>query len=89
MGFCVCGEAGKGFAGFEGFAVFGCEAVLVDGFDMSFGAVADVFIELVFWILGANVYHVVVAGNFSDDGGGGDGLELGIGFDTCGDILFE
>ena len=65
------------------------EAVLVDCCDVGLGAVADVLIETVFWILGGEVYHVTVAGDFGDNGGGRDFLELGIGFDTGSDIGFQ
>ena len=40
-------EAREGFAGFERFAVFVGEAVLVDGGSVSFGAIADVLVKMV------------------------------------------
>ena len=80
-------EAGERFAGFEGFAVFFCQAVLIDSGDVRFGTVADVFIEPIFWVVGSEVYHIVVTSNFSDDGGGGDFADFNIGFDEGGGVV--
>lgn len=45
-----CLEIRKGFAGFERFAMFGCESIFVYSSNVGFGAVADVFIEIIFGI---------------------------------------
>ena len=45
-------EAGEGFARFEGLAVLGGETVLINRFDVGFGAVADVLVETVLRIFG-------------------------------------
>ena len=63
-------ESGEGFTGFEGFAVLRSEAVFIDGFDVRFGAVADVFVESVFGVLGGELDHVVISCDFGDDGSG-------------------
>ena len=56
---------------------------------MGFGAVADVLIESVFWVIGGEVYHIAVTGDFGDDGSGGDFFELGVGFNAGGNIVFK
>lgn len=40
------------FAGFKRFTVFWGEPIFIDGFEMRFGSVADVFVELIFWVFG-------------------------------------
>ena len=80
-------KARKGFAGFEGLAVLPSEAVLVNGCDMGFGAVADVLIEAVLRIFGGEIHHIMVTGDFGDDGCGGDFADFIVGFDTCRDIV--
>ncbi len=62
------------------------EAVLIDSFDMSAGAVTDVFIETVVGVFVGKVYHIVVAGDFGDDGSGGDGANFAVGFDESGGV---
>lgn len=62
--------------------MFGGETVLVDCFDMRFGAVADVFIKTVFGKFGGEFNHVVVTGDFGDDGSGRDGFNFGVAFDA-------
>ena len=69
--------------------MFGGEAVFVDSGDVGFGAVANVLIESVFWIVGGEVYHVAVTGDFSNDGSGRNFFELGISFYVSGDVVFE
>ena len=68
--------------------MFVCKAVLVNGRDMGFGAVADVLIEAVLGILGGEIHHIMVAGDFSNDGGGGDFTDFVVGLDTGGDVAF-
>lgn len=68
--------------------MFICKAVLVNGRDMGFGAVADVLVEAVFWIFGGEIRHIMVAGDFSNNGGGGDFTDFIVGFDTGGDVFF-
>ena len=63
------------------------EAVLVNGCDMGFGAVADVFVEAVVWIFGGEIHHIMVTGDFGNDGCGGDFADFIVGFDTCRNIV--
>lgn len=79
-------EAGKRFAGLEGFAVFRCKAILIDGLNVSFSAIADMLVESILWVFGGEVNHVFVTSDFGDDGGSGDGFDLGVGFDKSGDV---
>ena len=65
------------------------EAVLVNGCEMGFGAVADVLVKMIVWVLGGEVDHIVITGDFGDDRGGGDFAYLGIGFDVSGRVFFE
>ena len=83
------GETRKGFAGFEGFAVLGSKAVFVDSFSVSFGAVADVFVEAVVWVFFGKVYHVMVASDFGNDRGGGNFADFGVSFDKGGSVACE
>ncbi len=62
--------------------MFRSEAVLIDSFKVSFSAVADVFIESMFRILGGEFNHVIIAGDFSDYGGGRNGGDFCITFDA-------
>lgn len=82
-------ETGKGFARFERLAMFGGEAMFVDGGDVSFGAVTDMFVEAVVWVFFGEVHHVVVTSDFGDDGSGGNGFEFAVGFDASGDVWGE
>ena len=47
------GEAGEGFAGFVRLAMFGGEAVFIDGGDVGASAVADVLVKTVVGVFGA------------------------------------
>ena len=89
MGFYLGGEAGKRFAGFKRFAMLFCEAVFIDGGNVRFGAIANVLVESILWVFGRKIYHIVVAGNFGDDGGGGDFADFGVGFDAGGGVFGE
>lgn len=82
-----CREKGERLAGFEGFAMFGSNAVFVDSLKMGFGAVTDVLVETVCGIFGRDLSHVVVAGDFSNNGGGGDFADFVVGLDTGGDVF--
>ena len=82
------GEAGKGFARFEGFTMFGCEAVFMNGFDVDFGAVADVFVEAIVWVFSGKINHIVVTGDLGDDGGSRDFTDFRVAFDTGGGVFF-
>lgn len=53
------------------------------------GAVADVFFEAVAGVLFGEVYHVAVAGDFCDDGGGADFFDEKVGFREEGDFVRE
>ena len=77
----VAGFFGEGFAGFEGAAMFGSEAIFFDGFLMFRGAVADVVFEIVFRVLARQFNHVIVAGDFGDDRSGGNFADFVVGFD--------
>ena len=79
-------KTGEGLAGFKRFAMFGGEAVFVDGGEMRFGTIADMLVETVGGVFWCKVDHIVVTGDFGDDGGGGDSFKLCIGFDDGGDI---
>ena len=56
---------------------------------MSLGAVADVFIEIVLRVFISEIDHVVVAGDFGDDGCSGNFADFSIGFDASRDVVFE
>ncbi len=86
MGFGVFCKAGEGFTGFKRFAMFGSETIFVDGGEMGFGTIADMLVETVGGVFWCEVDHIMVTGDFGDDGGGGDSFELCIGFDNGGDI---
>lgn len=79
----------KGLTRFERFAVFIGEAVLVDSCDVGSGAIADMFVEAIVWVLGSKLYHVLVAGNFSDNGSSGDFTDFSIRFYASRNIVFE
>ena len=59
--------------GGEGEAVDGGGAVLGDGGEVLGGAVPFVLGELVGGVVGVLGFHVLVAGDFGEDGGAGDG----------------
>lgn len=88
LGFdCWC-EAGKGFAWFERFAVLWGEAVFIDSIDVSLGAVADMLVESVFGVFFGEINHIVIAGDFGDNGSGRDFANLIVAFDTSGGVFF-
>lgn len=84
-----CCEAGEGFTGLERLAVFWGEAVLIDSIDVSFGAVADVLVEAIFGVFFGKRYHIIVTGDFGDNGGGGDFANFVVTFDAGGGEFFE
>ena len=65
------------------------ETILINSCDVNFGAVANVLVEVVFWVLFREFYHVVVASDFGDDGGGGDGADFIITFDAGRGVFCE
>jgi len=67
--------------GREASAVNGAGAVLFEGGEMLFGAVAFMLGEAIERVLLVQGQHHAVAGNFGDDGGGGDGEAEGIALD--------
>ena len=89
LGFSERLKISKGFAGFKGFAVFWSEAVAVDSFDVSGGAVADVLIETVVGVFGGDLNHIAVASYFGNDGSGGNFADFGVGLDDGRGIGFE
>ena len=53
-------------------SVFGAGAELGEGGAVLGGAVADVFFKTIAGILLGEVNHILIAGNFGDNGGGGN-----------------
>ena len=88
LGFVCWCEFKKGFTWFERFAVLWGEAVFVNGCDVGFGAVADVLVETIFGVFFGKRYHIIVTGDFSDDGSGGDFANLVVTFDAGGSMFF-
>jgi len=82
-------EIRKGFARFKRFTMLGCEAILIDGGDMGFGAVADVLVKTIVGIFGSEVFHILVTGDFGDDGSGGNLADESVGFDAGSDVRCE
>lgn len=66
--------------------MLGRKAILIDGLNVSFSAIADMLVESILWVFGGEVDHVFVTSDFGDDGGGGDGFDFGVGFDKSGDV---
>ena len=89
MGFLFWAKTGKGFARLERFAMLGGETVFINSLGMNFGAVADVFIEVVVGVFFSEFNHVTITGNFGNDRGGGDFTNLRIGFDKGGSVVCE
>ena len=58
--------------GAEAEPVFGAGAELGEGGAVLGSAVADVFFKTIAGILLGEVNHILIAGDFSDDGGGGN-----------------
>ena len=78
----------KRFTRLEGLAMFGGEAILIDGFDVGFSAVADVVVESVFWVFFGKFNHIVISSDFGDDGGGRDFANFIVAFDAGGGEFF-
>ena len=70
---------GVGLEGTETESVFGAGTELGEGGAMLGGAIADVFFETVIGVLLGESDHVLVAGDFGDNGGGGDFFDEVIG----------
>ena len=70
---------GVGLEGAEAEPVLGAWAELGEGGAVLGGAVADVFFKTIAGILLSEIDHILVAGNFGDDGGGGNILDEMIG----------
>lgn len=64
------------------------EAILINCFDMSFGAVANMFVKTVFRELVSELYHVIISSDFGNDGSGGDFTDFIIAFDAGGGEFF-
>lgn len=60
-------------------SVFGAGAEFGEGGAMLGSAIADVFFETIIGVLLGEVDHVLVAGDFGDNGGGGDFFDEVIG----------
>lgn len=81
-------EVAERFTRLEGTAVFRGEAVLINSGNVGFGAIADMVFETIVWVFGVEVCHVLVAGDFGDDGGGRDFADFAVGFDEGGGVGF-
>ena len=68
--------------------MFQSEAILINCFDMRFGAVANMFVEAVFRELVSELYHVIIPSDFSNDGSSGYFADFIIAFDAGGGELF-
>lgn len=68
--------------------MFGSETILIDSFDVSFSTVTDVFVKTVFWVFFGEFDHVIVTGDFGDDGGGGNFTDFTVAFDAGGSVFF-
>ena len=64
------------------------EAILINCFDMSFGAVANMFVKTVFWELVGELYHVIIPSDFGNDGSSGNFTDFIIAFDAGGGEFF-
>lgn len=68
--------------------MFWGEAILINCFDMSFGAVADMLVKTVFWELVSELYHVIISSDFGNDGSSGNFMDFIIAFDAgCGEFF--
>ena len=61
-----------GLEGAEAEPVLGAGAECGEGGAVLGGAVTDVFFKTIAGILLSEIDHILIAGNFGDDGGGGD-----------------
>ena len=68
--------------------MFRSETILVNCFNMSFGAVADMFVEIVFWIFLGELNHIIVTSDFGNDGSSGYFADFIIAFDAGGGEFF-
>ena len=85
---CRC-EAEEGLTGFERFTVFWGETIFINSCDVSFGAVADVLVKSVLGVFIGEVYHIMITGDFGDNGGGGDFAYFIVAFDAGGSVLCQ
>lgn len=69
--------------------MLGCETILVDGFDMCGSSIADMAIKAVFWVFIGERNHILIAGDFGDNRGGGNGGDFSIGFNKSGGVIGE
>lgn len=67
-------------------AVVGSRAVVEDGLAVGGGAVAFVVKPAVVRVLTVEVDHVLITGDFGQDGGGGNGVALGVAVCDGGDL---
>lgn len=65
------------------------KAVLLNDSTVSARAIAHVGIELVCGIDGVIVAHEVIAGDFCKNRSGGDGFDVEVAFDNCGEVVGE
>ena len=83
-----CFEIRNGFAWFKGFAMFRCETVFINGGDVNFGAIADVFFKTIVRIFSGEIFHILITSNFGYNRGGGNFADESVGFDTGSDVGF-
>ena len=82
------GESRERFAGLERFAMFFRETVFANCLDVGLGAVTDMLIKTILWVFLGEFYHVLIAGDFGDDGSGGDFANFSVGLNTGGRVIF-
>ena len=68
--------------------MFQSETILINCFDVGFGAVANMFVEAVFRELVSELYHVIIPSDFGNDGSGGNFTDFIIAFDAGGGEFF-
>lgn len=83
------GGTEKSLDGSEAAAVLGTGAQLLESLLMLECAVTDVLLETVAGILLGELDHVAVAGDFGDDGGGGDFFDEEVSFGQDGNVRTE
>ena len=83
------GKAGEAADGAEAEAMLGGDAVAFKGGKVLLCAVAFVFFKVVVGVIVGEVDHVVIAGDFGEDGGGGDFFDEIVAFHEGGDVARE
>lgn len=73
----------------EALTVFGADAMLEESLSVGGGTVADVTFEMIPRIFMRQFNHVIIAGDFGDDGGSGNFFDEEIGFFEHGNFIAE